>query len=306
MLVFCGVMIVPLTFDELPICTSDQVRRLISLGLPAEDETVLFERLSCVSYYRLKEYLISFKQEDNRFSPGTTFDLVWRRYTFDRHLRLVTLDAIERVEVGVLRTRMIEWFMMTYGAKGHLERKNFRDEFRHDNFLDDLEREARKSKENEVRKFFATYTEEKHLPLWIAAEKIMSFGLLVTFYRGLNYYEQQDIARSLGIQPPVLNSWLIVLNYIRNVCAHHGRLWNLELSIKPFIPRNDLRWYKPVNVENERVFSALTVLKYLLSYIAPQSQWQHRLEALLSLYPDIPIKSMGFPDNWEECPIWGL
>jgi len=97
---------------------------------------------------------------------------------------------------------------------------------------------------------------------------------------------------------------LLAINTVRNVCAHHGRLWNRELGTKPKIPAKDPAWNTPVTVGNDRVFGGLTLCKWSLDRIAPQSRWADRLRDLLEEFPAIPLVSMGFPTNWQQCPIW--
>jgi len=96
------------------------------------------------------------------------------------------------------------------------------------------------------------------------------------------------------------------LNYTRNVCAHHSRLWNRELAIKPILPdpRHDPRWHSPSTVTNNRVFAVLTVLQYLMRHIAPQSHWRDRLYTLFDKYPEIPVGPMGMPADWKKHPLW--
>ena len=62
-------------------------------------------------------------------------------------------------------------------------------------------------------------------------------------------------------------------------------------------------WHQPVAIRNDRVFAVLSVLRDMLREIEPQSDWQVRFETLLGMYPDIPRAMMGFPDNWQTCPI---
>lgn len=114
------------------------------------------------------------------------------------------------------------------------------------------------------------------------------------------------LAHHFNLYTPVLESWLHTLLYIRNLCAHHARLWNRELAIRPKIPayRHHPDWHQPTSIDNTRVFAVLTLCRFLLEEIAPQSEWQTRLVALLNKYPDIPLVSMGFPRRWEESPIW--
>jgi abortive infection bacteriophage resistance protein len=288
-----------------------QAQRLVDRGLIVSDQAELVARLRTVNYYRLSAYWYPFMQETlagERFVPGTTFEMIWRRYIFDRDLRLLVTDALERVEVAVLRTRMVELFTLAHGPFGYVNRANFNPGFSaadHARLLTDLAAAVAKSKEEFVSRFNAKYTQESQLPLWMAAE-LMTFGQLFTLFRNLNRVEQQALARPFGVFPPVLVSWLHCLNFTRNVCAHHLRLWNRELPIRPLIPdkRHRPDWHRPVTIRNDRVFAMLSVLRHMLREIEPQSNWQARLESLLGLFPDIPLSMMGFADNWQAGPIW--
>src|SRR5205814_505216 len=108
--------------------------------------------------------------------------------------------------------------------------------------------------------------------------EVASFGTMFTFYRHLHFLEQKSLAGQLGLPANVLESWLHCLNYIRNVCAHHSRLWNRELAIRPSIPdrRHAPEWHVPVTPDNRRAFAVLTMLRWLLLRIAPQSRWAGR------------------------------
>jgi abortive infection bacteriophage resistance protein len=136
--------------------------------------------------------------------------------------------------------------------------------------------------------------------------EIMTLGELVKLFRGAPKPVKADIANRFGVTDDVMQNWLMSLNRIRNICAHHGRLWNRKLDYTPMIPKKDPRWHDPVEVKGERVFGILTVLRYLLDDVAPQSLWTVRLEALLGAYPGIPRVSMGFPEDWAFCPFWVL
>jgi len=85
----------------------------------------------------------------------------------------------------------------------------------------------------------------------------------------------------------LLESWLR---------AHHGRLWNREFGYKPVIPkkRKHPEWHKLVTVGNNRVFAILTILKYLMNQIVPQSSWTERFYQLLTEYPKFLYGPWGF------------
>jgi abortive infection bacteriophage resistance protein len=292
-----------LTFEK-------QADLLLDRGMIA-DRDLLICRLKEVNYYRLSAYWYPFREKHrNNFIPETNIDKVWQYYTFDRQFRLIVMDAIERVEISV-RTHLTNTFTLNYGPFGHIYPGNLPNITveEHQRFLKNIHEEEEKSKEAFLVHFRQKYSSETELPLWIACE-LMSFGTILTLYKHLDKHMQSILAVEYQIPSRVLESWLTTLNYIRNICAHHARLWNRELAIRPFIPRYHTMpvWHFPVRVldAQSRIFSVLTVLKYLLSLIAPQSRWQYRMEELFNRYPDVPLKEMGFPENWKECPIWKM
>lgn len=109
-------------YEKEPLTLEAQADLLIRRGLVA-DRDELIERLKVVNYYRLSGYLFPFRQADNNYQPGTTLDTIWRRYNFDRRLRILLFDGVERIEVAV-RTRCVYHFVHEYGAFGHLEKAN--------------------------------------------------------------------------------------------------------------------------------------------------------------------------------------
>ena len=143
------------------------------------------------------------------------------------------------------------------------------------------------------------------LPLWMVAE-IIPFGAMFTLCNGVEAHIMKKLASSYDVPDIVLESWLGTLNAIRNICAHHGRLWNRQLGFRPKIPRKRKhpQWHSPVAIPDNRIFSVLTILKYMLSVVAPQSKWPERLYRLLQEYPDVPPRDMGFPIDWELSPLW--
>lgn len=295
-------------YSKAPFTLEEQANQLLQRGLLA-DRALLIERLKSVNYYRLSGYLFPFRDEDDSFYPGTSFECVWRRYTFDRHLRLLTMDAIERIEVSI-RTALAYEHAHTCGPFGYTVPANLpnlnRDEF--GRFLSNIISESNRSKEVFIRHFNQKYGDQHGWPpIWMASE-LMTLGTTLTFYRGADTSIRKLVAQRYRQPEEIVESWLRSLHAIRNGCAHHGRLWNRVLGVPPKIPKKNKNpdWHAPVSIDNGRVFAILTVLRYLLAIIAPQSDWPSRLKELLHSYPDIPLDEMGFPANWDDCPIWKL
>ena len=292
-------------FSKPPLTLDQQADLLLSRGLIA-DKAALVARLSSVSYYRLCAYWFPFKQRDETFVMGTTLETVWRRYTFDRQFRLLVMDAIERVEI-TLRGRLAYELTHRFGTFAHLDPRALPSiqAAEYARLMDELHDNAQRSREAFVDHFRKTYDEFPDLPLWAAVET-MTFGQMLTLFRNCGKHVQRGHRFGLpfaGNGPSIM----AVYSQLRpQLMRHHSRLWNRELAIKPLIPhaRHDPRWHTPTAVRNDRPFVVLTVLRYLLTQTAQQSQWRERLYSLFDRYPETPLINMGMANNWRDHPLW--
>lgn len=293
-----------------PLSFPEQADRLIGHDLVA-DRDELIETLKRVSYYRLSGYLYPYRQtaRSSQLQAGTTLAEVWDRYVFDRQLRLLVLDAVERIEVAI-KSQLVTDLTTRHGIFAHIDRANLPnlDYQRHRVLMRKINDQIDRSREVFVNHFKTKYTSETHLPLWMTAE-LMDYGCMLTLFRGVETTVKQAIAANYGVSDSVLESWLLAGNTLRNLCAHHARLWDRIHGTAVMVPRANKHpgWHVPVAVARDarRNFAQFTVLKYLLNHIAPQSQWADRLECLWTVrHPDIPIQRMGFPADWKACPIW--
>ncbi len=292
----------PLTFEK-------QADRLIKRGLITEKQH-LISILQGVNYYRLSAYLYPFRNDDDTYKPNTTFEEVWNRYLFDHQLRLILMDAIEWIEVDI-RTKITYYLSHSNGAFNY-HYKRFLPKLSNSHrrrFINSLILERKISKETFVAHFGKKYdTSYKFLPLWMATE-IMSFGNILTLFRGVETKLKQQIASEYGVSDTVFISWFKSLHAIRNIVAHHSRLWNKELGLKPEIPRVNKhpQWHVPIQIQNNRVFCIIMIMKYLLNQMGADDiilKWKKDLNKLIKDNPQIPLLQMGFPENWESCPIW--
>ena len=290
-------------YSKPPLTIDQQIQLLKDRNLVIDDEAFARRILATIGYYRLTAYLYSFRLKDgsDNFTAGISIEKVWRYYRFDRKMRILLIDAIERIEVAV-KAMIVSRFTLSYGAFGYADAASFASPVnvrRHAEMLDFIHTEMERSKEEFVNHFKSNYDTSQGLPLWMATE-IMTFGNMLTFFRLMKKQDKQAIARQFGISEQVLETWLVSLNYIRNVCAHHGRIWNKVLAVRPSIPRKLPEWHEEkFPVEVTRIYSILTIGRFLLQAIAPQSGWPERLQALLADFPDIPRLSMGIPDDYQ-------
>lgn len=293
-------------YEKLPLTFEKQAEKLINRGLLV-DKNTLINTLKNVNYYRLSGYLYPYRSSDDNFKPGTTFEKVWSHYTFDRHLRLLVMDAIERIEISI-RTKLIYYIAHKTKAFGYFDLCCYPNKTAEEyaNLTKIITGEVKRSSEIFVKHFFTKYGDmHKVLPIWMTGE-IVSLGCTLNIYKGISNEIKRNVADNYIVPDEVLLSWLKTIHAIRNICAHHGRLWNRTLGVKPFIPKKKKypEWHEPVLIPNDKIFGVLTIFKYLINIIAPQSKWKNRLMSLLIDYPEVSILDMGFPKNWKECVFW--
>ena len=297
---------------------SDQLSTLEGRGLVVTDRAAAEAFLAHVNYYRLSGYCLAFEQSRHVFIPGTTFEQLKAAYDFDRILRDLVTEALEVVEVDA-RTAIAYHFGRHYGAFGHTLPASFfsppvsrhhpkPNAFGHAAWLDGVRREAARSKEQFVAHYAQTYLGFPDLPVWMVTE-IMSFGALSRMFEGMLAHDQRLVAPRYGIQPRFLATWLHHLVYVRNLCAHHSRLWDRVWAIKPDMPPLSA-WQAPLLPGNDHLFVTLLILRRLLARcpsIAPfDTQWKARVQDHLAKPPPAPNPSgrMGLPDNWTTHPLW--
>ncbi len=299
-------------YSKQALSFEDQADRLLARGVSADREE-LIQRLVAVSYYRLSGYLYPFREdESSNFIDGTSLQTVWNRYCFDRRLRVLFLDAIERVEVAV-RTQLVAHFSHSQGPFGYCSEENLPGlkVAEYLEWRESLRIETSRSKEAFKTHFFKKY-DERNLPIWMVAE-LMSMGSMLTFYKGVDNKIASQVAEHFGMPGEQLLTWLRSLYAARNICAHHSRLWNRALGYAPGLPQKNKHpnWHqkdgdgKPL-LTNNRTGILLMICRSFLSQISSTSQWHLRIEALFSEYPEIPVREMGLPNNWQQHPLWKI
>ena len=291
-------------FNKPATTYSEQVELLKKRGMLVDEEDQAEFYFQHLNYYRLGAYWLPFEADhgSHKFKAGTRFSDVLNLYVFDRELRLLVLDAIERVEVSV-RAQWAHQMAHHHGPHAHLNAGLAFKRWHWQGNYDKLAAEVNRSDEVFIKHLLNTY-QEALPPVWAVCE-VMSLGLLSRWYNNLKPMQTRSaIAKPYQLDQGVLQSWLHHLSMVRNVCAHHARLWNREFTITPLVPRNKPAVLAGVFVPDSRkLYNTLLILLYFMDVIAPNHHWKLRLKALIADH-NIPTKAMGFPDNWETRTIW--
>jgi abortive infection bacteriophage resistance protein len=279
--------------------------------------------LTTTGYYRLAGYWYPLRVQQqggtarsDNFVAGSSFDQVVALYEFDKQLRLLVLDAVERVEIAVrtcIADQLGKHDPLAHECAHLLDARFCSDvvpgtgktEFEH--WSDRLQIAIGKSRDDFVAHHRDHYAGK--MPIWVCIE-VWDFGLLSRFFSGMTFRDQLHIAQRYGLpEGKFLASWLRSINLVRNIAAHHSRLWNRSIVLKPRIPANNnlLQHLTRDNFVISRVYATLCVLQYLQRIIAPTVGWSQRLQELCAQMPAAPqvaLSQAGFLSDWEQLPLW--
>lgn len=331
-------------FDKPAITVEQQLDLLVSRGLKIKNKNKAAKYLEIISYFRLSAYMRPYQKSNDRlhnFYNGVEFKHIVDLYAFDSELRILILQAIESIEVAVRSMINItmsnknQSLQIAYGGSHwYLYKNNFKKEYDYKRLIASLkevtDREKRifeiekeknlkskfdidkknqlldiKRRENYCRYYLTKYSEPQMPPGWALIEEL-SLGELSHLYKGLAAdSDRKKIASRFNTPQKILASWLHTLTFVRNVCAHHARLWNRELSISPAL-MHDTEWKFPKVIPNthiqpaKRMYVVILLIRHLMESINPNSEWQEQLIKLLNKYPNVPLKNMGFPESWDK------
>lgn len=284
---------------------SDQLAALQQRGLTINDMAQAEEFLNNVSYFRFAAYLRIFEQTDRTFRSCSTFEQVATLYMFDVELRKLLFGAVQRIEIA-LRSRVIHQFSLAHGPFWFLETSLAIDKPRFAKNLATLERELDMTKEDFIKEHTAKYGTTNFPPAWKMLE-LVSFGCLTKLY--MNFADtpaKKRIARSFGVAKfEYLESWMVVINILRNYCAHHARVWNRNYSNNPKLPRVMRNaWVNVSGIAPTSLYAILCCIAYWLRSIDPQTTFAADLKTLIAKYPTVSPSAMGFTQGWEQEPLW--
>ncbi len=288
-------------FINSPKTFSEQSDILSARGLFVDERTE--EKLSHTNYYRLSSFWSFYKQSDSKdFKIGTHFNTVWNDYRNDRQLRLLVINAIERIEVS-FKTKLANTLSLIANSPfPHLDKQylNNQSDSRYQTFLAKADEETNRSTEDFVTDFFKTY-DEPFLPIWMLVE-ILSFGTVSKYYDILRSDIKKAIAKEYNLESYVFRNWLHFLSIARNMCCHHARFWRRKFNWKPpVLNRNIYSAWNP-KMDFTEVYGLLCILKYFMNIIRPNSRWHEELDYYLQSLPDLSL--LGFPENWKTFAPW--
>lgn len=299
------------SYTKQPTTFADQVNLLEQRGLLIPDRQKAEFYLSQLNYYRFAAYCLPFEQDhaSHKFQAGTQFDEVLNLYIFDRELRLLALDAIERFEVS-LRTQLAYHLSHNHAtAHPQLKPQIFHNPVIYGACLNKLDNDINRSREDFIKHLIQKY-EELQPPIWAVVE-LMTMGQLSKWFSNIEARtDRQAISRIYGLDEKIMTSFCEHLSLVRNHAAHHARLWNRDFTKIPILPKrgdqkliSSLLSVPDTDRRLRKLYNTFVLLAYLMNTICGESHWIDRLKALISAH-NIDSAKMGFPTAWQQKDIW--
>lgn len=291
-------------YSKPPLTYAGQVALLRSRGLAVSSTDDAIQFLQHVNYYRFSAYCIPFQKLRDVFSPNATFEKIIELYRLDEELRNALLALLSPIEI-FLRTRIVYELSHGWGAFAHYDPALFRDKAKHAQWIASLEEEINRGKETFLEHYKTKYNAFPRLPLWMACE-IMSMGSISNLYSSLLPDPQRRICSILEVHHKVSGNWMHVITYLRNTCAHHGRLWNRELAIRPLIPYKDKQW-AALGLDNKHLFASVAVAEWIcrkaelpMCNVEPVHETMRKIAALDTRF----VGMMGVPAGRKIGMTW--
>ena len=296
-----------------------QIELLEQRGMTFGDKAAAAKHLEHISYYRLKGYWWDM-QEDchlHHFAQGSSFEEVILRYSFDKELRPILFNAIESIEIA-LRTTLIYQLSCKYGGLFYENSALFSNAEQHAQIIEVLHNDFLRSNEifaKDFKKKYGQFVDLNCVALsrspeaWIKFE-VATFGTLSKLYKNLEHQlpEKSRIANVFGLNSHSdLSSWLEAISNLRNIVAHHSRVWN-RVMVKRLVKVNNARntWLvKPMTESQERkAFHVISAMLYLCNAIEDGEQFRAAILTLFQRYPSVLSEKLGFGSTLADEPLW--
>lgn len=278
---------------------TERMNLLQQRGLIIEDLKEAETFLENVDYYRFIRYVSVFQSEQDRFHSGITFSDIVNVYNFDKHLRMIVFDAVDTIEISV-RARIIQHVGEAFGAFGYLDANHFTNKRGHRQFLiylkDKLEQRLAEEVIDDRRRHRLN-----DVPIWQSME-LCTFNMLMNFYALLPISMQGKIAQSFHCKQDEFQSWMNAFVVLRNITAHHGRLFDRRFDNKVIWQSIDSVTLS--NADNCSFVAVLYAVKKILTSLDLPMYREiiSQLEHLFDIYPVVEKKWLGS----ENENVWKM
>lgn len=276
-----------------PLSVQEQIRNLQNNGLIVNNPTYAETVLTNISYFRLiKAYSLGLKPKNGNYFPNVTFEQIVSLYEFNASFRQNLFPVIEQIEI-TLRCRLANFFSTRYGVLGYKNAENFQKPEYHRMLMADIQAEENHNANAPFVKNFKQNYKNGDIPMYAIVE-LFTFGTLSKFFKNMKNKDKKEVASSYGVGYTYFESWIESIAYVRNICAHYGRLYNAKIAKRP------MQYQQYISAETEcgRIYDVLPCMGKLVAKKETWVQFVHSMQEAVSKFPYVQVKTMGFPADW--------
>lgn len=294
-------------YTKPPLTIESQIELLKNRWLIFSDEEYAKGFLNRVSYYRLSAYMRFFLSDDKEtFRDKIKFKDITNLYNFDSDLKILLLEALETIEID-FKTQITNILSTKYWTGFRfMDEDNFNSKEEFINIIKHIESEIEKNKENSmpIKHYYDNYTSPKYPPCRMLMQ-IMSFWNVCSLYKALSKLDKIVIAKRYWLRFQQIESRMVCLSYLRNICAHSDRVWNRQMK-----KNMTTKWIRQYSDKWNKLFTYLVVICYLFWNINPTA-FSERMKKLIkgitkSNTINSKVKYMWFPDNRQNILSWKI
>ena len=306
----------PHSHNPHPVRPEERLAALLRRGLGCANRNKALQALRHLDGQLFVEYcnlLAKPEVSGRKFLSGASFEDALQLYRFDAALRVLLFDAIQTIEMSL----RAQWAYVPAEAHGpwfYMAPALFRGDFR--------ERGAKRwGHADALAKLHHNYRRRQEVLGWAPAREppdptawemagVMSLGQLSQWFRYLSRREEREgVANAYGMDEAVLCDVLPSLVAVRNICAHHDRLYGGDFRFRPMLPEGpeDLR-ESCAGGRDGALYTVAAFMAFLLLRIdgAEHGKFVEGLQRLFGRYKSANPRRLGFPGDWRQRPAWRL
>ncbi len=268
---------VTMHYNKPPLSIDEQIALLKRRGVVISSIEDAKTHLTYIGYYRLSGYFKNYSIDTDQYNIN--FEQIIDIYNFDKNIRMLFIEAIESIEVGV-KSVLTVTLSNEYGSNWFENKELYSRSEDFDSFINTIKTNIinipEKKRTASVNHFYKKYSAPQLPPCWIIIESL-TMGNVSKLFQSLKRSERKKIAKYFQLDELFLTSWLHSLTYIRNLCAHHMRIWDIKLRIKPKITHK----ISYTANKNSDLNTLIFMLNYLLKAMNNNKEWENKMQLLL-------------------------
>jgi abortive infection bacteriophage resistance protein len=300
-----------LPYNKPHATAAQRIAHLRARGLVISQSNVAARKIETIGYERLRIYFLSRRQlglPGRPFLPGTTYQHIIQLYECDGKLRDACFTAVGQFEL-LLRNSISETLSHNFGSHPYYTVGAFKDPTSNLKALQAFASVYEKSKDRRAKHYRDIYGHPVLPPIWTMKE-FLTFGAAARIFQSLDGSVRTAIAAQFGISSDeVFTSWVEALVDLRNVCAHHDRLFNRSFQKQP----KRLKKAGVPTAAPNKLKAILECLDYLLMQRGVPSHVTHTAGRIIARYPSVlpaeldtdttevrPVFPGGDPRSWSK------